>query len=72
MNIAEQVEELKMHFDSENIINESNALKLTPQEYTAIRLTINKSKKDGLYTISGRVSLQLEDSIAFIVSYNNG
>lgn len=68
--IESQIEELRVHFDDEHIYNECSTDKLTPEDYTLLKIKIKSKTKDGIYPISGKVSLQLKEGKVFIIDFN--
>lgn len=70
MNIETQIEELKVYFDTEDIINKSKVEKLTMTEYQNIKIKIKNEKKDKAYPISDRVYIQMMNSQVFIFDYS--
>lgn len=70
MSIEKQIEALKTHFDTDLITNKSTVKKLTPTEYTNIKVKIKSEKTDGVHAISGRVYIQLINQEVFIFDCN--
>ena len=68
MDIKKQIEELRLHFDTELIHNETQFDVLTPQEYTDIKIIIKTHREDGPYPVSHRLYIQLMDSQVFLYS----